>query len=140
MPLASEFGVYSNAKYKLSYRVRFENIKGGRSMIHIKNLEVLNLHRILISVVHWIFREFGFPVIITSAHRPGDHGIHDTMPVRAVDIRCRDKKIGGILSDSVNLNWEYDPERPGKYAVCYPHGSGLNYHLHIQVHPNTKRR
>lgn len=43
------------------------------------------------------------------------------------------------LADIINEMFVYDPARPNK-VVCYvkPHGTGP--HIHLQVHPNTRRR
>ena len=68
-------------------------------------------------------------------------------PYRALDLSIRcvysgerldDREIQR-LADHVNLEWAYDPARPGIFcAVARPHGTGP--HLHLQVHPATRRR
>jgi len=78
-------------------------------------------------------------VYITSLYRPEDEGIHNTIPLRALDIRCRDGLIGGALEKAVNKKWIYDPQRP-QMKVCWFHDSGRGIHLHIQVHSRTRRR
>ncbi len=60
---------------------------------------------------------------------------------RAIDIRTKDIDRDAVqdLTDYLNDTWAYDPKRPRLVvAISKPHGSGP--HLHIQVHPNTKRR
>ncbi len=79
--------------------------------------------------------EFG-PQVITSIYRIGDSGVHGTLPVRGTDLRCRDEDFGAKFCEKVNSLWQYDPERPEK-KVAVAHGEGSNYHIHLQVHPNT---
>lgn len=100
--------------------------------------QISMLHHALREVLKQVERDTGMEFTITSMHRSGDSGVHGTMPLRAVDLRCRSKTVGTELERFINSNWCYDPARPG-YQVCRAHGQGNNYHLHIQVHPNTKR-
>lgn len=103
--------------------------------IEIKDLGVLNLHPKLIEVVEAVMKFSGLNVI-TSAYRPGDEGVHGQMPVRGVDLRCRDIATGKIIKEDINSKWIYDPDRPSM-DVCVAHGEGDNFHLHLQVHRNT---
>jgi hypothetical protein len=78
----------------------------------------------------------------------GKSGIHETKdPHRAEDLSGRN--INGNVSDrwracgrvatQVNRKWQYDPRRPHlKVAVAAKHGTGP--HVHLQVHPRSKRR
>lgn len=77
--------------------------------------------------------------IITSLYRIGDNGVHGTLPLRALDERCRYKPLGDMIGDFLNDRWIYDPSRPG-FKVCLCHNTGRGLHLHYQVHPNTIRR
>ena len=87
----------------------------------------------------WIEQETGVEFTATSFYRIGDDGCHGQLPLRAKDLRCRLKALGEVIADHINEHWQYDPSRPGlKCAVL--HGEGSNSHIHIQVHPNTKRR
>ncbi len=81
----------------------------------------------------------GVRFIVTSIYRPGDKGVHGTLPVRGVDVRMRDLDLGLTIEDKVNSLWQYDPRRPS-IKVCEAHGEGANFHLHFQVHPNTRRK
>ena len=76
---------------------------------------------------------------ITSLYRIGDKGVHGTLPVRGVDIQCRDPAEGEWIEDRLNGKWIYDPDRPDK-KVCMYHDVGQGAHIHIQVHPNTVHR
>lgn len=107
-------------------------------MIRIKDLMVLNLDRKLLEIAGWAAMTFGTD-IVTSAYRPGDSGVHGTIPLRGLDLRCRDIALGQLVSKRVNERWQYDPERPDM-ECCIAHGEGMNLHLHIQVHPRTQRR
>lgn len=78
----------------------------------------------------------------------GGSGVHAVGPPwRAVDISIRtlDPNIANAqieaerLTVVVNDIWVYDSTRPHlKVAIANPHGTGP--HIHLQVHPNTKRR
>ena len=76
--------------------------------------------------------------IVTSIYRPGDAGVHGTIPVRGVDWRCRDKEKGDKIASMINSMWQYDPGRADK-KCCICHDVGLGLHLHIQSHPRTVR-
>lgn len=112
-------------------------------MFCVKDLSVLNLDPMLQRIVTYIGEEFCLKEFclktITSAYRPNDPGVHGQMPVRGCDLRCRQVTTGNYVSDHINSKWEYDYDRP-EMKVCVPHGEGFHYHLHIQVHPNTKQR
>lgn len=96
------------------------------------------IHKILRRILREIENEFG-PGIITSLFRIGDSGVHGTLPLRGVDLRCRNRQIGTIITEWANARWQYDPNRPKK-VVAEAHGEGSNYHIHMQVHPLTIRR
>lgn len=62
---------------------------------------------------------------------------HETVPLRAFDLRSRDDK--GVAFDWVselvriiNIRWQYDPARPAKNCAMY-HDIGRGNHLHFQV-------
>lgn len=78
----------------------------------------------------------GFEFTITSLYRIGDDGVHGTLPLRGMDLRCRDKVIGEMIENEINSRYKYDPSRPSM-SCCMYHDIGLGAHLHIQVHPNT---
>lgn len=104
-------------------------------MFHIKDLDILELDSNLETIALAVRDRFGLDVI-TSAFRQGDKGVHGQMPLRGLDLRCRDMLMGNHIADWVNARWQYDPERPEKEcALCHDTGRGL--HLHFQSHPNT---
>ncbi len=96
---------------------------------------------------------------VNSIHRTPEHdrrikgktkaeyqrGVHTVgPPYRAMDISVY--SLGSDwqteverLANLINDMFQYDPARPNK-VVCYvkPHGTGP--HIHLQVHPNTRRR
>lgn len=86
--------------------------------------------------------------VVTSAVRTaredralGGSGVHPAG--RAVDLRTRDLPGGPSaalpVADAINRRWIYDPRRPEKpVALAQKHGTGP--HLHLQVHPATRRR
>jgi len=72
----------------------------------------------------------------------GGTGVHASGPPwRAIDLRTNgwdDPRVRDIAVQ-VNIEWQYDPERPHKPCALYTeHGTGP--HLHLQVHPRTQRR
>lgn len=112
-------------------------------MIAIKDVSALisilvSFHPILIDIISWLEETYS-RTCITCGHRPGDKGVHGTIPCRGIDIRswvfAKPKKI----VEHINMRWQYDPERPKmKCAILHDVGSGE--HIHIQVHPNTVRK
>ena len=81
----------------------------------------------------------GMEFTITSLFRMNDNGVHGQLPLRGTDLRVRYAAAGRVLESQINSNWSYDRDRPDK-KCAYLHGDGANLHLHIQVHPNTRRR
>lgn len=113
-------------------------------MIIVKNKKIfLNLllvgyDPLLVSILGYVDKKYG-KAIITSGHRPGDKGVHGTIPCRGLDIRSHvyyNPSAEDIVSD-INNKWEYDPKRPKKnVAMVHSVGTG-GIHIHFQVHPNT---
>ncbi len=82
---------------------------------------------------------FGCVFIVTSLYRIGDGGVHGQLPLRGLDWRCHSKSFGGAIEEHINSRWKYDPYRPDKVCCkCHATKSGA-LHLHLQVHPNTRR-
>lgn len=75
---------------------------------------------------------------VTSLYRIGDAGVHGSLPLRALDERCRHKPFGDMIADYLNSRWTYDPERP-QMKVCMCHDVGKGVHLHYQTCKNTRR-
>ena len=103
------------------------------------NIDIAQLEFIdpkLREMVAWLEKSTGFTFTITSLYRIGDTGVHGQLPVRGIDLRCRNKVVGHELEYLVNYFWLYDPTRPIK-ECAFLHGVGANLHLHLQVHPNT---
>ena len=91
---------------------------------------------ILKGLLFWLEDSTGLEFTETSGHRPGDAGVHGTVPARGKDIRIRIRSIGQSITDYINDNWEYDSKRPSLQCAVL-HGVGSNLHLHIQVHQST---
>ena len=79
----------------------------------------------------------GFEFTMTSLYRPGDKGVHGTIPLRGIDVRVRLPAVGEAIADYINARWQYDSERPAMRCAVL-HGMGANLHLHVQVHPRTQ--
>ena len=86
----------------------------------------------------WLEDETGLTFTVTSYYREGDPGVHGQIPVRGQDLRMRSRVVGEAIQSLINDRWVYDPNRPG-LKCCLLHGEGANMHLHLQVHPNTKK-
>jgi|Deesub1362B_J571_1020462.scaffolds.fasta_scaffold06751_2 hypothetical protein len=102
--------------------------------IDIGQLEFIN--PLLRSIVKDVEHRFGFEFTVTSLYRIGDKGVHGQLPLRGIDLRCRDIKVGRVVEHYINSTYEYDPARLNK-KICMLHGDGANLHLHVQVHPES---
>jgi len=105
--------------------------------IDIGQLEFIDKN--LRTMSEWLEEKTGLGFTITSIHRIGDNGVHGTLPVRGIDLRCRASEIGITLEAFINKHWIYDPKRVN-LKCCLLHGDGSNLHFHLQVHPNTEFR
>lgn len=110
----------------------------------LKNLGVLNMHSKLQDVVLWAAQNVPYfgseDLIVTSAYRPGDSGVHGQVKLRGLDLRCRDRWYGFFVETMVNLHWCYDPQRTDLQCCIY-HNISPNvdgWHLHFQAHDNTE--
>jgi len=104
--------------------------------IDLNQLEFINL--LLRELALAIEERFGEKTI-TSLYRIGDKGVHGTLPLRGIDLRCNSKDHGEEVEQWVNEQWIYNPHDL-KRNCCLFHNVGSGYHLHIQVHPNTVGR
>ena len=106
--------------------------------IDYANLEFIDpMVREIVLAVH---EEFPEANTITSLLRiPLNQGsTHETLPLRATDLRCWDDDLGEAIEKWVNTRWLYDPSRPHKKVCMYHENrSGGGKHLHFQSHPNT---
>ena len=93
----------------------------------------LNLRKILQDIE----KRFGEKTI-TSLFRIDDSGVHGTLPLRGIDLRCKTLSHGELIEDWVNKRWQYDLKRKYK-KCCLFHTVGKGYHIHLQSHPNTER-
>ena len=116
-------------------------------MISIKDSSVLIslLHaeydNILIDIIVWLVGEYPGRIVFTCGYRPGDKGVHGTNPCRGMDIRSRNFKHPDKVANYINYEWIYDPKRPEKkVAIFHDAGKKGNLHIHLQSHPNTRRR
>ena len=63
-------------------------------LIDETDLEFIHTH--LRMIVLEINIEFGMQTI-TSLYRPGDDGVHGAIPLRALDVRCRNDEMGKAI-------------------------------------------
>ena len=113
--------------------------------IEIKNMSVLkvllskNYHPVLVEILLDLSSTVT-ELTVTEGWRPGK-GVHSTDPCRGLDLRSwiyTSTKLTEIAT-YINARWQYDYKRPEKIC-CYIHNSGQGEHIHLQVHPNTRRR
>jgi len=113
--------------------------------IRVKNVNVLRnileprIHPTLAQILEDITLTFG--VMITEGYRIKRHinDLHGTTPVRAIDIRSWHYKNPQLVAEWINDRWMYDPDRRDMLC-CILHDAGAGPHMHIQVHPMTRRR
>jgi len=133
--------------------------------IKIKSAKVLTglmtvaFHPNMIHLANWIAVRLS-EVVFTSAYRKDDLGIAGMVPCRHLDIRSWIYEKGWEVADDINAHWTYDPDRPQykcalyhakcpkcgqdhRYVftkLCEACGKDITYHYHIhcQVHDNTK--
>jgi hypothetical protein len=99
------------------------------------NFTAKAVHPNLAAVLHWFWKQY-FDVIVTSAWRADDTGIHHTDPLRAVDLRSWVFPDPERRAAEINAAWLYDPQRT-RLKVCVYHDVGRGAHFHIQVHDRT---
>ena len=104
--------------------------------LDIEQLEFIDgkLRRILVELE----QETGFEFTVTSLYRIDDTGVHGTLPLRGVDLRVRNEELGASLVALINKKWKYNKTTEKQCGLV--HGSGYNFHLHVQVHPETALR
>ena len=114
-------------------------------MIHIKDsLVLVSLFQVkydttLVNILTELDIKYPDHVVITCGYRKGDKGVHGSIPCRGVDIRSWVFKNPVSVCNYINSNWEYDFNRPEKF-VALLHTAGSGTHIHLQTHPNTRRR
>ena len=95
------------------------------------------VHPKLRTLCMWLETTTGMEFTETSRYRIGDTGVHGTLPVRGIDLRCKVKRIGVEIVEYINTHWVYDKSRPLKVVAMY-HDVGDGWHIHLQVHDKTK--
>lgn len=103
--------------------------------LDINQLEFIDRKLRDIAIV--VEKHFDVEFEATSLYRIGDGGVHGVLPLRGLDLGCKDQKFGDMVAEYINSKWEYDHKRPTK-KCCTCHNIGKGLHLHIQVHPNTR--
>jgi hypothetical protein len=102
-----------------------------------RNFATVSLHKAMQEFLIWFRKTFGEP-FITGAFRDGDLGVHGTIPLRGLDFRSYIYTNPQNVVDTINQIWSYDFKRPGKMCAIL-HDTGKGNHIHLQVHPNTRK-
>lgn len=75
-------------------------------------------HERLQDVFRWVCRTYPGRVVVTSAFRAQDTGVHNTKPLRAVDLRSRMFTDPDRVADRINERWIYGDNA---HEVCVYH-------------------
>jgi hypothetical protein len=102
-----------------------------------RNFMTVSIDIILQEFLIWFRKTFGEP-LVTSTFREGDPGVHGTNPLRGMDIRSYIYSNPQSVVDTINKIWIYDPER-SEMQCAILHNTGKGKHIHLQVHPNTRK-
>lgn len=102
----------------------------------LKGLMLVPFHLKMIALLTWIYVRYS-KVVITSAYRKGDSGVHGTIPCRGIDIRSWVYDDPQKIIDDINAHWIYDDKRPEKKCAIL-HDSGQGEHVHLQCSNRTK--
>jgi len=97
------------------------------------------IHPLLREMTDDLEKHFGVEFTITSLYRIDDAGVHGQLPLRGIDLSCRQGSLGKLIELYINTNWNYDPTRNGMRCCMWHSTPGGVKHLHLQVHPNTIR-
>jgi hypothetical protein len=92
---------------------------------------------LLRSIALDIEHHFGVEFTITSPYRIDDPGVHGTLPLRGLDLRCPVEGFGILIAKYVNSKYQYDPSRVHKSCCLYHAVAGGAPHIHLQTHPNS---
>lgn len=102
-----------------------------------RNFASVSLYKTLQELLLWFRKTFGEPMI-TSAFRNNNTGVHGTIPLRAIDIRSYIYTSPENVVETINKFWSYDSNRPN-FQCAILHNTGKGMHIHLQVHPNTRK-
>ncbi len=105
--------------------------------IDLSQLEFIDTY--LRAITEDIETKFRVEFEVTSLYRIGDNGVHGQLPLRGLDLGCKDRVIGERVAEYINARWVYDPGRPEKMCAKWHKIEGGVTHLHIQSHPLTER-
>lgn len=112
--------------------IRYKDLKVLRGMFTVA------WHPFLIALFLWLVVRYSKgKILLTSAYRKGDAGVHGQVPLRGIDLRSyRIFPNPEEICEDINAHWTYDSNRPEMKVAMY-HNAGSGFHIHLQVHPNT---
>ena len=105
------------------------------------------MHPSLAAIFYWTAHRL-FDVVVTSAYRANDPGVHGTLPrYRGLDIRSYIYADPQGMADMINANWVYDVGNPTRKPVALYHEvidkkteKSKGVHIHLQCHvSNTEQ-
>jgi len=113
--------------------------------IRIKNHQVLEsmlihpAHPKLIELLKWFCVRYSETVLTGGYESRTYPSVHSTIPFRGMDVRSSIYEDPHAVANDVNDHWVYDPSRPEMKCAIY-HNVGRGFHIHLQVHDETRRR
>lgn len=114
----------------------FSNYRGGRFSWDASILNILDfatLDRGMWPIIKFAAKAFwkrGYPFRITAARKKGGSGVHDTHPLRAVDVGTVDIPRDVCRQIEAEINNEF-PRTDG-FPTALWHDVGDGAHLHLQ--------
>lgn len=107
-----------------------------KSVHTLESLLKVEYHPTLIRLAVWFSIRNSY-LIITSAYRNFDRGVHGTDPCRGIDARSWVFDNPQAIADDVNANWVYDPMRLNLKCCVYGDEKHKD-HFHLQVCDKTQ--
>lgn len=105
-----------------------------------------HMHQMLRTILWWVEQRWKGTMVITRISQPpvdGESGIHHSRPrLRAADLRTWRMTVaeGLAKAQEINREWQYDPRRPRMRVAMFHKTKKGAWHMHLQVHPRTRRR
>jgi hypothetical protein len=103
----------------------------------MSNCFYVGWHDKLIELFEWVTVTLDMipEILITSAYRPGDKGVHGTDPLRAIDLSSKGYDAKAV-AEKINEHWQYNSSKPLERCAIF-RGFGRCDHLHLQVSDET---
>lgn len=94
-------------------------------------------HPILIRLANWCAHRYSHFRITCAWEKRDYFSVHDTNPLRGLDIGIKEYDDPQGVADDINQCWQYDERRPNLKCAVYGDEDHLD-HCHLQCHYLTK--